>query len=115
MINIMLIESIVASIFIAFGILSIMFSIEHGINDKEMMGIIILGILSILLGGWIFFTFVTIEFIIRKIIGIILAAIGLFLIFGFPDAAEHQREGFSRLGIFIGIILAIFGIWLLIG
>ena len=92
----MVIESIVAAIFIAFGILLIMFSVEHGINDKQTMGVLILGILSSIAGGWIFFTFITLEFVIAKIVGVLMLLVGGFLIFGFPDASQHQRPEFSN-------------------
>lgn len=41
------------------------------------------------------------------LIGIVLGAIGVFLIFGFPANPEHQPKNFSIIGVIIGFILAI--------
>ena len=45
---------------------------------------------------------------------LILLLLGLFLIVEFPDVTQYQIEGFSRAGVFFGIIFFIIGIWLLI-
>ncbi|MBL7160564.1 MAG: hypothetical protein ISS93_01795 [Candidatus Aenigmarchaeota archaeon] len=52
--------------------------------------------------------------VIGFIIGILLIIAGVFLIFFFPAAGEHQPHGMSLTGIVLGIIFLILGFVLIL-
>lgn len=110
----MVLEFIAGAVLLAFGILAIYFSIEQGIKDKQLAGMMLLGILSIFIGGWIFLSQITLGFIIKKIVGILLTAVGVFLVMGFPDVTDYQPKGMGKAGIFLGIVLGLLGLWALL-
>ena len=56
-----------------------------------------------------------IDFIVSKIIGILLILFGLFMILKFPQTESWQPKGFTMLGILVGIISLGGGVYLLIG
>ena len=109
----MVFEIIIAAVLIAFGIMTIYFSIEEGMGDAKLMGIFILGLLSVGAGIFVLVKTLTLIVILKKIAGLALGAAGLFFIVGFPDTIEHQRLGMSKAGVFIGIVLLVLGVWLL--
>lgn len=109
-----MLEIIVAAVLIAFGLLSIYFSVEGELKDSGMLIVLLLGVAAIVGGGWIILTKVTLAMILAKLAGLILAGAGLFLMFGFPDInPDYQREGMSKFGVFAGLILLIIGAYLL--
>ncbi|MBS3054805.1 MAG: hypothetical protein J4431_04670 [Candidatus Aenigmarchaeota archaeon] len=110
-------EYVIGAILIAFGILSIYFSIEQRgtvLKDAHLMIILVIGILSIFGGGWIYVSKLTLGFILKKLFALFLAGLGFFLVVGFPDITDYQKEGMGKAGIFIGIVLCILGVWLLV-
>ena len=52
--------------------------------------------------------------VLLKLLGIGLILAGYWLIRHFPGLLEHQREGFTKTGIFIGLLSALIGIILLL-
>lgn len=50
----------------------------------------------------------------KKLLGIVLALIGIWLIVKFPDAEDIQYKSFTKAGIAIGILLIIIGAVLII-
>jgi len=48
------------------------------------------------------------------IIGILLMIFGIFMAFLFPGTTEHQGEGFSIIGIVIGLISFFIGVILIV-
>ncbi|MBI4019352.1 MAG: hypothetical protein HY364_03795 [Candidatus Aenigmarchaeota archaeon] len=113
----MVVEYVIGAVLIAFGILSIYFSIEQRgsvLKDTHLMIVLIVGVLSIFGGGWIYVSKLTLGFVLKKLFALFLAGIGVFLVIGFPDILDYQKEGMSKAGIFIGIVLSILGIWLLL-
>ncbi len=110
----MVLEIVFAAVLIAFGIVSIYFTIESEANDKKMAIVLLIGAAAIIGGAWIILTHISLATLLTKLAGLILAGIGVFLIFGFPDImGEYQREGMSKAGVFFGIILFITGAYLL--
>ena len=109
-----MIEIIIGSILIAFGVLSLYFSIEEGVKDTKLMFILVLGVACIVGGSWLLITKLTLGLILQKLAGLVLAGVGLFLIIGFPDIKDYQGFGMSRAGILIGLIILIIGIWWLL-
>ena len=110
----MVLEVIFAAVLIAYGILSIYFTIESDANDQKMLIVLLLGIGAILAGGWIIVTKITLGILLTKLAGLILVGAGAFLIFGFPGLmGEYQWEGMSKAGVFFGLILLIIGGYIL--
>jgi len=110
----MLLEVIGAAFMIAFGFLAIYFSAEEGFEDAQMLGVLIIGIILLVAGGWIIVTRISLAVLLAKIAGIIFAFFGFFLIWGFPDVADYQPHSMSKAGIFIGVVLFIIGVYLLL-
>lgn len=110
----MVLEILVAAILLAFGLLSIYFSIEEGISDNRLILIMIVGVLSVTAGLWLIFTNVALVLLLRKIAGLLLAAFGLFMILGFPDITDYQYEGLALSGVFIGIVIFVVGAYFLL-
>lgn len=110
----MALEIIVAAILIAFGLLSIYFSIEEGMGDNRLILVLVVGLLSVVAGLWIIFTKIALAVVLTKIAGLILAGFGLFMILGFPDIPDYQYEGFAFSGVFIGIVVFVIGLYFLL-
>jgi hypothetical protein len=108
-----MLDIIGAAVLLAFGMLVVYFSLEEGISDEKLMLILIAGVICIVAGLWILITKITLAVILKKLGGLILTGVGLFLIVGFPDISEYQSSGMSTTGIFIGLILFFIGIWFL--
>jgi len=109
-----MLEIILGAILLAFGFLSIYWSIEENdFDDRRMSVVLLLGIICIIAGGWIIFSRISLWLILQKIAGIILALVGFFLVTGFPDVTDYQPEGMGKAGILIGLILLIIGIYLI--
>ena len=98
---------------LAFGLRAIYFSLDGAKTEKNMFMVTVVGLLAAIAGGWILLTRLTLGLILVKFAGLVLLGIGLFLIFGFPDSKDYQKFGMSTTGIFIGLILAIIGGWIL--
>ena len=109
----MVLEIIIGAILIAFGIMTIYFSIGKGVSDPKLMGMLILGLLSAGAGIFVLVKALTLIVILKKIAGLALGAAGLFFVLGFPDIVDYQMEGMGRAGVFIGIVLLVIGAWLL--
>ncbi len=109
----MVVEIIIAGILIAFGVLSVYRSIDEGKVDKEMGIILLIGIAAIFGGLWIIFTRLTLAIILTKLAGLILGAVGVFLVIGYPETNEYQPVGFTTTGVFLGIVFLIVGAYLL--
>ncbi|MBI4162535.1 MAG: hypothetical protein HY513_02535 [Candidatus Aenigmarchaeota archaeon] len=102
-----------AAALIAFGVLSIYWSAEEGFDDKRIMMIFLIGLAAIIAGGWIIFSRITLATILTKIAGIIIGLVGFFLVTSFPDVIDYQPDGMGKAGIFIGLIMLIFGVYLI--
>ena len=111
---IMVFDVLAGAVLLAFGFFVIYFAFESKNDDRSFFAILLLGIALVVIGGWIILITITLEMLLIKIAGIVLALIGLFLLTGFPDIGDYQREGMSKAGIFIGLILLIFGVYLFI-
>lgn len=109
----MVLDIIIAAVLIAFGILSVYFSIEEGEKDETLLIILAIGAASLFIGLWLLVTKLTLALLLRRLAGLFFTFIGAFLVFGFPDITDYQRKEMSRAGIFIGLIVAVIGIYLL--
>ncbi|MBI2578222.1 MAG: hypothetical protein HYW26_00775 [Candidatus Aenigmarchaeota archaeon] len=111
----MVLDIIAAAVLISFGVFAIIFSVDSGADDPKLLFILFIGAVFIFAGGWIIISKITWEFIIRKIAGLLLGALGIFLVVGFPDVApDYQRAAMSKTGVFFGLIFLIIGIYLLL-
>jgi len=109
----MVLDIIAGAVLLAFGIVSVYFTIESGEKESRFLIIFLLGIAAIIGGGWILITRITIPVLLTKAAGLILAVIGFFLVFQFPDITDYQPKGFGKAGVLLGAILLILGIYLL--
>ena len=109
----MVLDVLGAAVLIAIGVVAIYFSIESGLNDRQLMIVIVLGLLAIAGGSWLLIAKLTLGLLLKKLAGLILAGLGLFLAVGFPDIADYQAPAIGRSGVFIGLVLLIFGAYLL--
>ena len=109
----MVLEIIIAAVLIAFGILSIYFSVSEAGSDDNLLIILGIGTACLLLGIWIIISTITLVVLLKKIAGLLFGFVGFFLVFGFPDIGDYQIPGMSRAGIFIGLIIFVVGIYLL--
>lgn len=110
----MVFEIIVAAILIAFGLLTIYFSIEENVGDNKLLLILVIGILSVVAGLWIIVTKITLAVILKKIAGLVLTGFGLFMVISFPDITDYQIQTFSFSGVLIGLIVLVIGVYLLL-
>ena len=110
----MVFDIIGAAVLMSFGILAVYFSVESDIRDAKFLLMLLIGIGAFVAGGWILVTKITLAVLLTKVAGIILLLLGIFLIVEFPDITQYQVEGFSKTGVFFGIVFFIIGIWLLI-
>ncbi len=110
----MVLDVLGAAVLIALGIVAIYFSVEGGIKDRELTVILFLGILAVAGGLWIIIAKLTLMLILKKLAGLILAGIGLFLVIGFPDLMYYQSFSIGRSAILIGLVMLIFGLYLLL-
>jgi hypothetical protein len=109
-----MLEIIVGAILIAFGFFAIFRGAGEGFSDPKTLVVLLFGVLAIIFGAWLIISTITLGVVLRKIAGLIVGGIGLFLIFGFPDSSDYQTEGMAFTGIFIGLIMAIIGVYLIL-
>ena len=109
----MVLEIAGASVLVAFGLLVMYWSAEEGFDDKRIIMIFLIGLIAIIAGGWIIFSRITLATLLTKIAGIILALVGFFLVTGFPDVEDYQPMGMSKVGVLIGLVMLIFGLYLI--
>ncbi|MBI4147288.1 hypothetical protein HY494_01405 [Candidatus Woesearchaeota archaeon] len=112
----MVFDILLASVLIAFGVIAIFLAIDQDIGDPQLLLIMILGILAIGGGAWIIVSKITLAIILRKLVGLILIGFGLFMLIGFPDIVTeaYQRREMSIVGIFLGMIVLVFGLYLIL-
>jgi hypothetical protein len=110
----MVLDIIGGAALMAFGLLAIYFSVDSDVRDSKFLLILLIGIAAFVAGGWILVTKITLAVLLTKIAGLVLLVIGLFLLVEFPDITQYQVAGFSKAGVFFGIIFFIVGIWLLV-
>jgi len=109
-----MIAILVAAILIALGILAVFLSAESGKKDERLLVVMLVGGISIVAGIWLIISTIGIFTIIKKIAGLLLLVFGGFMVLKFPDIDVYQPSGYAMTGIFIGIVCAIIGIYLLI-
>jgi hypothetical protein len=107
-------EVIAGAVLLAFGLLVIYFSTQGSKTDEIYFLSLLVGIVCVVAGGWIILSTVTLALILKRLAGLILAGIGVFMLTGFPDVSpDYQPVAMSKAGILIGLILLIIGIYLL--
>jgi hypothetical protein len=109
-----MIAILVAAILIALGILAVFLSAESGKKDERLLVVMLVGEISIVAGIWLIISTIGIFTIIKKIAGLLLLVFGGFMILKFPDIDVYQPKGYTITGIFIGIICAVIGVYLLL-
>lgn len=110
----MVLDVILGSVLLAFGIVAIYFSTENSDGDSNYLVVLLISLAAIIAGGWILITRITIPVLLTKLAGLVLAAIGAFLVFQFPDITDYQKKGMGITGILLGFVFLILGVYLLI-
>lgn len=110
----MVVEVIVGAVLVAFGFFAIFIGAGEGFDDHKLLIVLLLGILAVIAGSWMIISTLTLGVLLRKIAGLVIGGIGLFLIFGFPDSSDYQTGEMAFTGIFIGLIMAIIGAYFII-
>lgn len=82
-------------------------------NDGFYIGFA-LAILMLSTGTYLIYVSMPWYVIIKKLVGMFLVYLGYWFTFVFPDSVEIQHEGQSIIGIVIGALSFIWGIYLLI-
>ena len=109
-----MILQIIAIILISLGVWMIL-TWDRSIDNKTLAIVIALGIIFIFVGVRVLFMNVSSGLILKRITGLILGAIGVFFITGFPDVvADYQSPGMTWLMTFIGIIFIVSSAYLIL-
>ena len=109
----MLALTIAAAILIALGVY-LLFFLDRDIEENKMYLVLFIGLTLVALGIYIIFAAMPVELIKMKVLGLSMAIAGFWLTFKFPGATEMQGEGFSLMGIILGLILLVVGLVLFI-
>ncbi len=104
---------IFACLLIALGIFGIYNLIDSRKGDKETLKVLIISLILTFFGIYLLIRGVDVYLLIKKIIGIFLIVFGSFMTFYFPGTGYTHR-GFKNTGIFFGLFLIVFGIYLLL-
>ncbi len=109
-----MILQIIAILLISLGVWMIL-TWDRGIDNKTLAIVLTLAIVFIFVGVKILFIGVSSALLLRRLTGIILGAIGVFFIIGFPDVvADYQSPGMTWLMTFIGIIFVVSSAYLIL-
>ena len=84
-------------------------SIAMGLQRDILIGLAIVGVILLMAA-----VLIGLLFLLTKALGLLLVLAGIFMMRFFPDISEFQPFGMSKLGIVIGVISLIAGIWLII-
>ena len=103
----------IAVVLLAVGVFLLYF-LDRDITDNQMYIVFFAGLAFILLGGYIVFREIPVEILKKKLYGLVLFVSGLWLTFRYPSSNDIQPEGMSVLGIIIGLIFTIFGLYLFV-
>ena len=109
-----MLEIIGGAILVAFGFFAIFIGASEGFDDHKLLIVLLLGILVVIVGSWLIISTLTLGVLMRKVAGLVIGGIGLFLIFGFPDSSDYQSGDMAFTGIFIGLIMAIIGVYFIL-
>jgi hypothetical protein len=109
-----MLDIIAGVILLAFGLLVLYFSAEFSKTDEAYFLALLIGIACVIAGGWILLSTIPLALILKRIAGLVLAGVGVFIITGFPDVTpDYQPREMSKAGLLIGLILFILGLYLM--
>lgn len=102
------------AVLLAFAFFCLGIVITKGLKYNHGIGLTIFSIGLILLSGLILIWSFGIGLLIQKLIGLGFVVFGFFMTVKFPQPGGYQPEGFSRLGLLLGLFCLFVGIyWLL--
>jgi len=107
---------LIPALMIGFGLFLIYIIViknHETFNDLRVPKNIIFALILIGVGGYLLFSSISSAILIKKLIGLVLTLLGLFLVFKFPFVGDYNR-GFEVTGIFFGVIILIVGLIILI-
>lgn len=109
-----LLELLGASILMAFGLLVLFMLFNAKIGNKQTIPVLIIGLLAFFGGGFIVVSVVGLMVLIKKMVALIIFAVGIFMVIGFPSNQSEQKRGFSHFGIFLGLFFLFLGLFFLL-
>ena len=107
-----MILEIIGILLMAFGFYVLHQAIEKGREDRDVFLLLIVSIITISFGGIIFIKSIEFGLLIKRLVGLLSLLFGIFLVTIFPGTGYTYR-GFKNLGIFLGLIISLFGVYLL--
>jgi len=100
-------------ILFAIGIYILYLIQKKGGIEGQKSNLYLFGALAALfIGSYFLFSDFSFELLKRRVIGLLLFMFGFWLSFLFPGD-EYQPEGMGNLGLFVGLIILIGGIWMM--
>jgi len=108
-----MLSQIVGSVLIAVGIFAIYLLGKSKKNDRDAFILIVLGLVFMGAGGWLLISHIAPMVLLKKFFGIIFVLMGGFLTLKFPAISKYQPGEFTSLGILIGLVLLILGVYMI--
>lgn len=104
----------VFAVLVGLGLFLLIKTIEMGKGDKETIIYFFISLGLIIGGCYGLISVISIDVLMKKIGGILSTLIGFFLLFKFPGREGYGVEEFVNLGMLIGLVLLVIGIWLIL-
>lgn len=105
--------ALIGAVMVGVGLFGLFLSFSSKKGGSEFAKMVLASVALIIIGGWMIFGFVSIFVILRKIFGIFLVFAGVFLLVKFPGGYA-QQDVYTKFGMLIGIIMLVFGIYLVL-
>lgn len=106
----MIVIGVIGAVLIGIGLLALILAFNSKKGDMQLLIMITVSILLIIIGGWMMLSSIDIMLLIQRIIGILLAFSGLFLLIKFPTQTQH--DFYLHLPLLLGVIFLIIGVYL---
>lgn|SRR3989344_5687364 len=108
----MVLDVLAGAILVAFGFFVTYFALESEKGDRGFVATLAIGIVLVLIGGWIILSSIELATILKKLGGLVLAVVGIFLLTGFPDIVDYQPKAMTKGALFVGLVLLIVGVYI---
>lgn len=108
-----MIFELIGVLFVALGLFGLHKAVEGGKEDKETLMLLGISMMILFVGCIMLISKISVEILIRRILGIFCTLFGVFLFWIFPGMG-YTLEGFKNVGIFFGFILFVLGIYLIL-
>ena len=96
------------------GLFIMYISFQYAIDESYFYIIFPLSVLMVSFGAYLIYLSLPLYLILKKFFGFVLAVIGYWFIFRFPDAEQYQFPSYTLVGVLVGIIAMSWGLYLLL-